>query len=200
LLILKNFTEVQMKKFMDLLQRFLCVCFSLLILTSCSRSHVVIKDELVDSSSSGVTGTVLDGASLVQGGDLAIQPFKAGSQAEANDELDHLSLMILKGIKDFLDEHKTTLHVIGDNEGQPKIVLEGWVEEFSKTGRLSRMMLHPNQDSLTLKGELWLTSNGACILNFTVHKKFDPKKQEIQDVAYSLGLDIGGFIVKQTKQ
>ncbi len=181
-----------------MMQRFALICVGALVLSSCAHTPVK-KTMMEDGPSPPVTGTVLDSVLLAQGGDLALAPFKAGSRAEADGELDRLSMMILKGIKDGIEEHDTSLHIIGNNEGQPKIVLEGYVQEYSKTSRLSRMMLRPNRDSLVLEGELWVNPTGERLLSFSTQRKFDPKKEKPKDVAYALGKDIGDFVGAHAK-
>ncbi|MEI7998750.1 MAG: hypothetical protein WCH62_04515 [Candidatus Omnitrophota bacterium] len=176
--------------------RFLVISFCVLIFSSCS--HAPIK-KVVNDPLPFVTGTVLNSAVLTGGGDLTLSTFKAGPLAEENDELDNFSVMILKGVKDSLEGQKTLLHVVSGNDVHPKMVLEGYVQEYSKTGRLARMTMHPNRNLLVLTGELWLVSNGERILNFTTQKKFDPKKEKPTDVAYALGKDIGDFVATHSR-
>ena len=71
---------------------------------------------MVEIPVGSVTGTVLDKDLLVQGGDIALVPFKAGPQAEATDELDRLSLMIIKGIKESLDDLQLQFKQLFDKE------------------------------------------------------------------------------------
>ena len=170
------------------------------LFSSCAHAPAT-KSIVVENGSVGpITGSVLDSDILAQGGSLALVPFKAGAQAEATDELDHISLMILKGIKDSVDEHKGTLQVVDAADGHPKLALQGYIKEFSKSGKLSRMLLKPNQYSLELEGELWLISNGQRLVNFSTSKKFNPKKEKPIDVAYALGREIGDFISDHAKQ
>ena len=183
--------------------RIIVVFLGVFMLASCAHSpkvkretkvhKKVHKSEVVEQKSS-VTGSVLDSQLLVQGGNIALVPFKAGPNAEATDELDRLSLMIIKGIQDSLEHQKTSLHVVDAADGQPKIALQGYIEEYSKTGNLSRMMMRPNKNSLSLVGEVWLISNGQRLLNFSTDKKFNPKKEKPMDVAYVLGKEIGDYI------
>ncbi len=168
-----------------------------LILSGCA--HTPVKT-VTDEPSPSVTGSVVEPVLLAHGGKLALVSLKAGPQAEANNELDGISTAVLTGIKDSLDGQKTSsLHVIRTQDGQPDVVLEGYVQEFSQTSRLSRMMMHPNRGHLVLTGEIWLRTTGQRLLTFSADKKFDPKKEKPMDVAYELGQNIGDFIGSHTR-
>ncbi len=185
-----------MIRFVSMMHRgFLIGLFGLLTLISCTHTPVVKVSQDLEA----VKGIVLNSAILAQGGNLALVPFRAGSSAEANEETDHLSMMILKGIKEGIEAQKTSLQIVDASETQPKIALQGYIEEFAKTGKLSRMMMRPNRDSLSLVGEVWLVSNGERLVNFTANKKFNPKKQKPVDIAYDLGKEIGDFIGSHSK-
>lgn len=183
-----------------MIQRILlfCFCGSVFLLTSCVHGPV---KKTIEQNAASMSGSVVDEALLLEGGDLALVPFKAGSKAEANDELDRLSMMVLKGIKESLDENdqNISLHVVNETEAKPQIVLEGYFEEYSKTNRVSRMMMHPNKSTLTLEGDLWLVSTGKRLLTFSIKKKFNPKKEKSMDIAYAMGKEIGRFIVSKSK-
>ncbi|MBI3602226.1 MAG: hypothetical protein HY209_04965 [Candidatus Omnitrophica bacterium] len=173
----------------------LTVCLAVLILSGCAHTPV----KTATSVPALVTGSVIEPALLAHGGRLALVSLKAGPQAEANDELEGLSTAVLTGIKDSLDAQKTSLHVMKAQEGQPQVVLEGYVQEFSQTGRLSRLMMHPNRDHLVLVGEIWLRRTGERLLTFSAGKKFDPQKEKPMKVAYELGQGIGNFIGAHTR-
>ena len=159
---------------------------------SCAHAPVVKK---VADLPVAVTGSVLNQPLLAQGGDLALVPFKAGPGAEANDELDRISLMVIKGIKDSIEHQNTSFRIVDATDSQPKIALQGYVQEFSK----SRRMMGSKEDSLNLVGEVWLISTGERILNFSTQRKFNPKKEKPTDAAYELGHEIGDFIIFNAK-
>ena len=169
--------------------KFFTVTLVALLVVGCANGQVNTAPQDAPS----VTGIVLDTAELAQGGPMALAPFKAGPQAEANEELDRLSMMILKGIKDSLDNQRTSLRV-SEEDKQPRMVLEGYVQEFSRTTRLSRVLWRPDRDSIVLVGEIWLSSSGKRLLNFVARKKFNPKKERLMEVVYHMGRDIGDFI------
>jgi hypothetical protein len=171
------------------------VCMISLCL-SCAHSSKVSKSEEMLPV---VTGAVVSSELLIKGGDLALVAFKAGPKAEANDELDRISLTILKGVKESLDNQKTSLRIIAPNEGQPAVVMEGYIQDFSKPGRISRVMLRPNHYCLSVEGELWLSTTGQRLLNFSAQKDFNPKKEKLVDVAFKMGKEIGNFVAEHTR-
>ncbi len=181
-----------------MIQKFLFFSVVVFLLSSCAHSPVAKKE--LQENVAAITGSVTDQALLTEGGDLALTPFKAGPRAEDNEELDHLSMMVLKGIKETLDRQNTSLHIIDSEEAKPQIVLEGYFEEYSKTGRAARMMMHKNKSSLVAEGNLWLVSTGKRLLTFSIKKKFNPKKEKPSNVAYAMGCEIGTFIASNSKE
>lgn len=153
----------------------------------------------VETEQASVTGTVLDAQVLAQGGTIALVPFKAGPGAEATDELDRISMMMIKGIRETMALKGEALKVVEPAEESPRIAMQGYIEEYSKTGRLKRLMLRPNQSSLRVTGEVWLISNGQRLLSFSTDKRFYPKKEKVLNVAYALGREIGTYISSQVK-
>jgi hypothetical protein len=181
----------------------LLMIFSLVFCVSCGHKKAVIQDEVesLSASLSGaapeVTGSALE--EKVLSGKLALTPFRAGPKAFANEETDQISMMALRGIKESLDEQSTSITVVDTEGTKPDIALQGYIEEYSKSGRMSRMMLKANKNSMIIEGEVWLISTGQRLLVFTAKKKFNPKKEKPLNVAYQLGRGIGEFIGKHAK-
>jgi hypothetical protein len=196
-----------MLSFSNKIGRMLIVVLGVFMLASCAHGSKETKTKLarivesapVKNEGSSVVGAVLDADTLAQGGEIALVPFKAGTNAEATDELDRLSLIITKGITDSLNAQATSLKVVDAAEGKPRVALQGYIEEFSRSGKMSRVMMRPNEMSFSVVGEVWLISDGKRLLTFSTDKRFDPKKQKAVDAAYHLGKEIGDFIGAHAK-
>lgn len=188
---------------MRLFKYILCCCCVVVMCSSCvfaSKKKKPVKTVvLVDVQEVSVTGTVLAADVLAEGGAIALVPFKAGPGAEATDELDRISMMMIKGIRESIADKKSSLKVVEPTEESPRIAMQGYIEEYSKTGRLKRMMLRPNQSSLVVAGEVWLISNGQRLLSFSTDKRFHSKKEKAVNVAYALGREIGDYISSHVK-
>ncbi|MBF0490869.1 MAG: hypothetical protein HQL15_09735 [Candidatus Omnitrophica bacterium] len=164
-----------------------------------SSAYAATKQKGVEEKVDSVVGSLLDRETLGQGGDIALVPFKAGAKAEANDELDRLSLMIIRGIKESLDAQKNAFHVVDPEKTQPRMALQGYIDEFSKTGKLRKMMFRPAESCIALEGEVWLISNGQRLLSFSEERRFNPKKEKTLSVAYDMGRSIGDYLGSHAK-
>ncbi len=160
-----------------------------LVFSGCFHAAVV-KPNL--SPSPLVTGSVINLEQLKAGGKLALTLFKAGPQAEANEQLDKLSLMLVQGITERFKAHHTPLTVVSDETAD--FVMEGYIEEFSQSGKFSPWLFKKGQIRLAVSGEIWLGNSGVKALTFAARKAADPKKTKAADLAYDMGQAIGDFI------
>lgn len=150
----------------------------------------------VKSSSPRATGTIVKEAEFKKGGTLVILPFKAGANAAASQKLDRVAMMIVKGAVDYLAEQRTPFTVLTtEDQGSPQLILEGYVDNFSYSGKMSRMVLRNKETTLSVRGQMVVAATRDRIFVFQ-HKKTmpDPKKDGL-DVAYQTGQDLGRFIV-----
>ena len=165
----------------------------LLLLLACSLpmacSHAPRESYVREAAVPVVTGNVSNSSVLIKGGDLSLLSFRAGPQAEDNEELDKISGVAINSIKKNLDAQNTALHVMTDeSQEQPQMFLQGYVQEYSKRSR---------RHKIVLTGEIWLKSNGQRVLSFSAEQSFDSKKEKVLEVVYHMGQAIGDFIVRQ---
>ncbi len=135
-----------------------------------------------------------------KGGTLGLSAFKAGPGAEANDQLDKLSLMLIKGIRDVLTQRTTVWHIADAGQDNVDFVLDGYIEELSQSGKFSRLILRKNKTNLSVDGEIWSQATGGKVLVFASSEIINIKKQELMDQAYAMGQAIGEFIAAQAKE
>jgi len=129
------------------------------------------------------SGNVVDAAKLKTAAKLGFSSFRAGPQAAADDQLDRLSLMLIKGIKDSLEAKKVSLATTDQEEGAD-VVMDGYIEEFSRK-------------RFSVSGELWDKETGAKVLVFGASRVLRPKKDNPMDTAYEVGTVIGDYIAAQ---
>ncbi len=151
-------------------------------------------------SPSRATGTVIKEAEFKKGGTLVILPFKAGANAVASPQLDRVALMVVKGMVNYLGEEKTPFTVLTtEDQGRPQLVIEGYVDDFSQSGKMSRMVLRNKKITLSVSGQMVVAGTHDRLLVFQHTKsRPDPKKDGL-DVAYQTGQDLGRFIVDALK-
>ncbi len=133
-----------------------------------------------------------DAGLLKAGGKIAFTPFKAGAQAAADDQLDRVSLIIIKGITDRLAQSKTSLAVVTPQE-EPDLVFGGYVDELAQNSRYQRLVLRRGKGRLVISGQIWLSSTGAKVANFAAYAHLDAY-QDVTGAAYELGLSLGNEI------
>ena len=155
----------------------------------------------VKSSSSGivssrVTGKVIKEDVFKKGGTLVILPFKAGVNAVASPQLDRVTLMIVKGAVDYLAEQKTPFKVLTtEDQGSPQLVIEGYVDDLSHSGKMSRMAMRPKTTTLSVNGQMVISGTHDRVLIFQQTKSIPDPKRDGLDIAYQTGQDLGRFIV-----
>ncbi len=155
------------------------------------------KNETPPNLTLGIpTGKIIDRDTFAKGGTVAILPFKAGEQATANPQLDRIALMIAKGVIDYLNEQKTPYQILTtQDQGSPEMVIDGYIQDFKRPGKLSRWVFRDKQTRLSVSGQMTLAKTKERIMVFQTAKTMvDPKKDGL-DVAYQTGQDLGRFIV-----
>lgn len=149
----------------------------------------------MDSFSGKPTGRLVDKKSFIPDGTLAVLPFKAGEGVAADPQLDRMSLMISKGIIDYLKEEKLPFEILlTQDQGDPQMLVEGYIESFKKSSRLGVLFFRPRKSQLNVSGQVIVVSNKERILVFKhVKSTTDPQKSGL-DLAYHTGHDLGRFI------
>lgn len=142
-----------------------------------------------------VAGDLVNLKRLNEGGKVGLLMFKAGPRAEANEQLDRVSLMLIKGIRESLDRRRTPLTITTD-QAQADLVLQGYVEEFSRPGKFDRWVKRRDKGRLSVSGEVWQQESGTKVLTFASSDDIS-KTENALDVAYKMGRAIGDFICAQ---
>ncbi len=156
---------------------------------------VVLFSPITFAAQIPVTGSVVDSTVLAKGGLMAFAEFKPGPGAVADEQTDKISLMLIKGIRESLLTHASSLSLIdADQLDRADFLLEGHIEEFSRSGKLSRLVMRKNEAYLAVDGEIWRQDSGAKVLVFATSAIINVKKQKPAEVAYQMGLAIGDFI------
>ncbi|MBI5415480.1 MAG: hypothetical protein HZA29_01560 [Candidatus Omnitrophica bacterium] len=142
------------------------------------------------------TGKILDGQLLRQGGKVFIVPFKAGVNVTADDELDKIALMTVKGIAEAMKERGALFEILGpDRAREADWVVSGYVTGVGRPSRLSRWMFQKRRISLQVEGRVIQSSSQKNVAVFTDEARGDPRKKDHKQLGYDIGKDIGHFIV-----
>ncbi len=140
-----------------------------------------------------VTGSLINSEAFKKGGALLLGSFKPGEGAAADEKTDRLSLMLIKGIQDALPQEKTHFTIAQDDETNPDLLLEGFIENYGHE-RIPHLVLRKNEVYLSVDGEIWMRETGEKIFSFETHAVINLKDQDPSDVAYQMGVAIARFI------
>lgn len=147
-----------------------------------------------------VSGAVIDEPVLLKGGSLVLASFKPGPGAEANDQTDKISVMLIKGIEEVLATNDVPFILKeGQEDEDADFVLDGFIEEFTRSGKMSRLMLK-NQAHLSVDGGIWSQLSGTKVLVFSSSAIINMKKEKPVDVAYRMGRAIGRYISQRASK
>lgn len=167
--------------------------FIFLIFTGCSTPKKLIVADYLDATPV-VTGSVVNASAFAKGGSLVLGSFKPGVGAEANDDTDELSWMIVKGIKDTLPEDNTNFKISPLDQGDSDFTLEGYIDDFGRDSHFTHVKLRDTQIHLAIDGEIWLRETGEKVFLFQTSTVIDLKLQNPKTVAYEMGVAIAHFI------
>ena len=158
--------------------------FIIIIISGCSSPKKIIISDSLDATPV-VTGSVINSSAIERGGTLVLGAFKAGPGAEAGDETDQLSLIMIKGINDTLPQDNTHFTVQTDNQKDSDYLLDGYIEDYGHKGHFAH---------LSVDGEIWFRETGEKVFHFQTSSVIDLKHQDPKTVAYQVGVAIAHFI------
>lgn len=169
-----------MKKIMLL---FLCLCLG------CASAKIKERPQRGPLTSF----KIFNEAGLQKGGRLLIAPFKAGVNVEANEELNKIALMIIKGITEAIKEqNENNFEILSYAQAQEaQLVIEGHITKLTRPSRINKMGLGHKKISLGIEGDMVNLQTGEKVLIFSGLEERDRKGITHRDIAYSIGRSIG---------
>jgi len=154
------------------------------------------KPASLDSTQGMQSRKIVDSARLKQGGKLFIFPFKAGEGIVANDELDKISLRIVKGIADILLTSETNFVILdGARAKQADIIIKGYITKKSESAKYKRYILQTPRYELTVEGKMVDAKSNIPLAVFTENNALRSAMEGFHTLAKTIGEDIGEFIL-----
>ncbi len=151
--------------------------------------------EIADSLTDTINGTIIHDKILSQGGKLLVLPFRAGPGVEANEELDKIALMMIRGLLDVFKAHndQAKLKIIfSENKADADFILDGFITKISKPSKWKRWIFRSKTKSLGFKGKIMQTGSITPILFFS--DTIQTKDKTAVDLGLLAGKRIGDFI------
>ena len=137
---------------------------------------------------------ILDEDQFKKGGRILVVPFTPDVNAAADDELDRVSLMIVKGIADSLDTSSRFRVLDSGNADTADLILHGRVMTMQETGRLKKLATFKNKKYIAVEGKMVDVKSGRIVFLFSDAKTTQNKKQTFIDLGSFIGHDIGKFL------
>ncbi|MDD3375562.1 MAG: hypothetical protein PHY73_07580 [Candidatus Omnitrophica bacterium] len=171
----------------------LLVLFSL-SLTACSffrKNKVEISN---DKQSLYFDGTVVMPEKITGQAGLLMIPFKAGPGVAATNNLDRLSLYIVKSISDCFKDENIGLRILSSAETKDAdLVLKGYIVNVDEPkGIINKFRKKKNQ--LETKGQIIDIKTGEIVVDFS-SSIYSEKRENLNELARQTGKAIANFIL-----
>ena len=140
---------------------------------------------------------IIDKALLKKGGKLAIIPFVAGPGVEVNEQLDKISLMIVKGLAEELGASGVFEIVTGEAAKDADFILDGRITSIGQTAKWEKWATASlkNAVNLSVKGRITAVGSKDIVAVFSDERSARQSQQTRQQLGFMLGQDIGKFIL-----
>ena len=186
--------------------RLVILSFSLLILCGCATGRVKHppKKKISQEPESEYSAKVLRPAFLKkEGATLIVVPFTAGTGVEADNDLDRLSLMIVKGIIDTLNKDGKHFKILAAEEAdKADFIIQGHVTHPENLEHHRAWMFSLKEISLSIEARMTERKTGNLVLIYSRQRKAPftkEKKEEEMTLAQQLGEDLTEYILGQVK-
>ncbi len=171
-----------------------------LLLSGCSlnpfKGKERVEEPQVKLAFNVEVGRVINRERLMKGGDLVIKAIKAGPNVEATDQLDKISLSVVRGITDQLKGNKPYFSILLDEDDvSNKLVMKGYVTEIKKISKKRWLIFKNKKKQMSVKGRIVDEKTGETILSFSDTIESKDQNKDYKALGYELGETIGQFIV-----
>ncbi len=175
------------------MKRFISLGFLIVFIGGCSFFHHPSPQEL-SPRSKDIEARILQKSYLFEGRKLLIVPFVPGEAVTANNEFDRISLMIVKGVAEVIQQSKSSPFtvLVADNASHSDVKLKGHVMKMKRRSVYKRWITWTKYKVLAVEGKLVDSISGQEILSFR-----HTKEGEIawEDLALAIGEDVGNFLL-----
>ena len=142
------------------------------------------------------TGKIIDTQALKEGGKLLIVPFSAGPGVEANAQLDKIALMLIRGILDVLETSEENFEIVfSENSQKADLIIDGHITQIGQSPKIKQWVLRSKKRTIGIKGKMIDRKTGHTILIFSDKRANKKKSEDHQQLALTIGQDIGRFIL-----
>ena len=172
----------------------LAVCLAVACV-GCS-SHNLKKSVFSEELSPLKMARVFQRERIAHGGNLLVVPFSAGEGVQASDELDHVSLEIVKGISDILQAKGRPFKFLDSEDAQSAdLVIKGRVVRLEEKTGFKMLPGKHKILSLAVEGSVIEVQGEEILAKFSQDKKGAGKGDTFENLGYRIGVEIGQFLL-----
>ncbi len=173
----------------------LVLLFPVLVSLGCS-SHRNLKVPKPLEPSALAQALVFQKETLVKGGKVLIVPFSAGENVQAGDQLDHVSLMIVKGIADAVGSRGTPFKILAGQDAQSAdFVIRGRILQLEEKKHFSKPWQRKSKSYiLQVEGSVLGVDNEEILAKFSQTKTAKSRTDYFETLGYDIGVEIGRFL------
>ena len=144
------------------------------------------------------SANVMRPALLKEGASVVVVPFTAGTDVEATQDLQRVSLMVLKGIVGTLQNDNIHLKVFSSEDaGKADLVIQGHItRRESSVGSSKKWLFHSKAVVLALEARVMERKTGDLVLIFSQEQKADLTQKDELTLAQEMGKDIAAFLLR----
>ncbi|MCK4882681.1 MAG: hypothetical protein KAS92_06635 [Candidatus Omnitrophica bacterium] len=159
----------------------------------------IVPEQPVESNRFVEKGRIVDASRLRQGKNVAVIPFKAGVGVEANEELERITLMIVKGIADtFADDQRGLFTIVtAENLEAADFAIQGHVTGLKGPSKVKRWVLLKGHKMLGVDGKMIDAKTGETVAVFT--DQVTSQAENYKDLGHQIGKNIGLFVLSGTE-
>lgn len=139
---------------------------------------------------------IIDASRLKEGGNLLVMPFRAGAGVLADEQLDRVSLMIVKGLVEALQQGNFPFRILsGETASEADLVIKGHIIELSVSKKFSVLGSGNKTLTLSIDGKMVEEKTGQSLVHFTKKEMATQKTEDFMALAYTLGREMGKLVL-----
>jgi hypothetical protein len=176
---------------------------SLALLSQGGCSFFKAKSSTPDVPASYVDSSQVIQRSLLQkGGKLLVEPFLAGENVYASEQVDRLALKLVQGLAKEFEESPGAFQVLSaDDADKADLIMQGYFTQLLSPQPKMFGLFGNKKYVLAINGEIINPQNGELILKFT-HQKEIPSGAtgDLEILSLAIGQDVGKFLLSSVAQ
>jgi len=180
-----------MKK--NFFKNFISACLAIILFSSFGCG--LFSRQVSQGVPQTVRGQVISAALIPPGANVLIVPFSPGPMVVASDEIEHISLRLVKGMSEEIENSSDLKVLAGSRAQEAQVVIKGRIKRICAK-KYFWFFGQERAASLMVEGEAISRPGGQPIAHFTATISRQDKGGNFEALAEQLGRDIGTFFAQ----